>query len=526
MSGTAANIQINTSTGQGKLDQFLYQPLALKNRIQKLCMEHGCSFQNNELQGDKAKVTSIRNYILNSVKDKFSYAFLDKFKPCIPCANAYIQNLHNIRTLHPTQPSTVDITVNVDSSAVYINDQFLVIETEAPTSTGNPTARFRYCEKPGIRIIRSVELFMNNQLVTSYKRPDVVAYDKINVYENARHKWNSCIGQDNGLHANIYNEDFQFIITKNVKIGYQTYRSDQQGLVLHIPLLFWYNTCVGSSLQVSNLDRQAIRLRFTLAPQSEIVEGMVFSDDGDFTVPVDPLRIKKFSLYTNNIYVTDDTHQLLVERDFATLMRIRQSEHVILTERLFDEHIKFARWALEYLLVMAQPRTNAEISNANNFDIWDDFGRTDQICLPDVVVHNDPNGVADQVVIRTLTAYTHDKLFQNFYLKSQEEKITPEEWLPEAMGDYMPYKYSQNVQGGLATGKDTDGICLYSWSHKPGNLSLNSTLNFSKNREVRMQGSIVSDVDPDTHPVLVYICSYAVNIFLNEAGRGVRFIAS
>jgi hypothetical protein len=190
---------------------------------------------------------------------------------------------------------------------------------------GNPSytdTKYKYCNYPGIRLIKCVTLYVNGKKIDSYGPHEMLFYMNYELPADKRDAFKKCVGEDTGTTANYYNVDFEINQQFMVQNGYQTFKSYQPPLSLSIPLLFWFNKELSKSLPVlkqTNKNTQIVNqnyLEITLGDLTDIVQSAVYVDDPTKyptpfmnVLPTLPPTVKptlQVEVYSNNIFVNNE----------------------------------------------------------------------------------------------------------------------------------------------------------------------------------------------------------------------------
>lgn len=129
----------------------------------------------------------------------------------------------------------------------------VAIQLSAPTLTHNETVLANYptacwTDYPGERLLKKVSFEVNGNPLDSYTSDATVMHRKFLVQPNKLTGWKRCVGQQESIEATLNADESGTPDNHRVKLeivnGAQTPKdpSNQVGLNLLIPLLFWCNT--------------------------------------------------------------------------------------------------------------------------------------------------------------------------------------------------------------------------------------------------------------------------------------------
>ena len=116
----------------------------------------------------------------------------------------------------------------------FISDMVLHVKFKA---LGDPNAelldggtRYKYCDYPGMKLLKCVNFGANGNPIAYYDRNDVIMYNQFKIPENKRASWDKAMGQDRGVETELYQVDYETTRCSTIKYGAQTAKQYQKPL--------------------------------------------------------------------------------------------------------------------------------------------------------------------------------------------------------------------------------------------------------------------------------------------------------
>lgn len=407
-----------------------------------------------------------------------------------------------------------DIKFSLPKYGDFVHSQFVHIRISqfGDTTSGNT---YRYCNKPGIRLIENVSYKNNGNPLDSYNYRDVLFYDKFEVSSDKRLGWNRCIGEDNGTIASYWHPLQQVDQLATVKNGPQTRKSVQPALDLYLPLHFWFNKDASKSLPRIQTSALQHFIEMKLANIDNLVQCY---DSTGTKIPIPDLvksniRIEKCALYTNFIYVEEIVKEIYFNKITFQLITVHQSMY---KPDIFNEYDEISlqpavKYPIETMYWAFQPAEN------NTIDTWDKFCKLtlNDICIPAIVVPFPappppaPVGVK-QLVVRDMMFYEHEPVIDTFYIKSAGNSLVDES-PAKIFSNYHPYSGDVHNTGILA--QLDDCAYMYSWAVRPLDKVLTGFINTSIGRELYLGYKSREGLINTTNKVNFIFSTKAYNFF-------------
>jgi hypothetical protein len=304
----------------------------------------------------------------------------NSYKPFIATSSVYMKSMPEGAV---TWGSKVRIPLWLEGD--FIHDVILSVTIDPiGKPTDNPSylePKFKYCPMPGLRILESVDLYMNAKKLDSYTMMDAVFYYNFELPTHKREAFKASVGQETSKVAKVYNVDFELYQEYPIRNGYQTYKQYQPKMVLNIPLLFWFNKCLGKSLPIlkqTNKQDQLVNqnyIEIQLADIKKIVREAMYNDDPGENSMIPNLNSSvkpqiQVELITNNIFIDNEIRAFYLKNINRYLINLHNHYNRTIganeTSIRLNELIEMGM--TENLYVAVQPK-----SNKDSFDNWNKF---------------------------------------------------------------------------------------------------------------------------------------------------------
>lgn len=434
------------------------------------------------------------------------YFYLDScFKPMVPIGQDYVKEPSIGKAKFGT---TVKFTNSQNSD--FIHDQFIHVRISAIGSeTG--TTKYRYCPKPGLRLLKSVRLSSPDP-IDEYGPIEAMFYDKFLVGADKRKGWNRCIGEDNGVTGTLYHEDSQTNECTVIKAGAQTLKTYQPALDMFIPLLFWYNLNASKALPRNAFNALQTNIHVAIADLSKIVRAE--DENGNEVSLPSNVCIEKFELYTNSLF----TEQIISELYYKNM-----GFQLITLHRLFRQELSSS---IDSILLKGQLRFPVENlqfcfmpkENETSVDDWCEccYIQNNCICVP--VTLNRPAGApanqGRQLAVRCMHYKTKTAPIDTIEITSSSTDLIDER-PAKIFSHYFPWHYDERKS--LVKTPEDECAYMYSFGLFPYYEHLNGFINMSVGREMYLSYKS-SQIDID-NPAILYIMAHTYNFLLIENNK-------
>lgn len=533
MSTTGAKYVLANNGGQQGL--VLFDSERAKQLLRRIVVSNGGQLINQgnsavlKFPANEAEEASLRNRSITQFARSFFLPVAHEHMPTVNTANYFSRNeLVRTPSLQTSSQNVKFKLFDTADSSAHISDQFLYIETAAPVADSIPnipgalSPRYRYCAFPGIRLIRNITILINEAIVSTYSAEHVLWYMQNRLPLASRAAFYECVGQDVGVDCKYYHTDQQFDETLHIFRGYQTFREDQPGLKLAIPLIFFYNLATEAALQITNVDVQGIQIQVEFESVDKIVQGIIpyaESDTNGVSVPltISKLPISKCALYSRKIFFEGFIQEIYQSRNHLRSYRDYGVQRSTLVGGESSVEITM-KHAVESFAVGVQ-----SLATAQSFDDWWIFSYIDKQCFYAPIVFNNL-GVFDGLGARPFEAKYLIPYFENEWVSTSAEDINSTSTLPQLTRRYEPYSWSRKSCCDF-TSSERPTISEFSWALNPGRCQTSGSVNFSRNQTIRYNWTpnplCPEQASPAT-PLSLVMMTLNFNVLNNQNGAIVR----
>lgn len=392
----------------------------------------------------------------------------------------------------------------------FISEQAIRIKLSEliPTS---PEDSVRYADMVGHRLIKNVQLFINNKLVDEYDGELYNVHYDAHVPLNKKAAWRKCIGQSGTTKAETVQDPENNLLYEHRELsyGYQTIKHSQPEMELFIPLLFWFNSDKADSLYVSK--DMKIEIKVQLSPEKQLMTCVdVYSDiyNEKYQTP----RIVDMELYTNHIYFNPAVMALFHSRVNISLIRVnRMSMHMLDTNkgRIVLDNIKHL---VERLTIYARPKKNEDGIDSLNTWNKNSIQTLKRINIP--VIYQDPVTNQPQIGVNNIKYYESTPLFECVDVLNDTCSYFGED-------SHLFYSaYIPLISKGLECGDQDMYHMTYGYdinSHQPS-----GALDLTKQKLVFTYSSSLIE---DNSPVVLYVHARTINFLVHTGtSAGLRYL--
>lgn len=341
------------------------------------------------------------------------------YKPNVSVAFEYIKS-NTVGGLSMKASTTAKFDLS-NSPGDFIHDQVLHIKFK---SVGTPdpvnltdgsynasATRYRYCNFPGIKLLKKTSLKYNEEVIDYYTNRELLFHDKLRIPAEIRLSWNTLVGQQNPKVGTYYHTDQR--ITQNLSFsnGAQNPAPYQEELDLWIPLIFWYNLQIEASIMATSIVSINQCIEFEFEALNKIFQAL--NPAGEVIPFTGNLAVEKMELYTKNIFLDPEISDLFKNRASTSLIRVHKRG----VEELHQSRHSFAinkdfKFPLEYMYLGVQP-----VGNTDNFDTWNLFYNRIPVEVPiPATIINPTTWPILELVSRTATFYNKQYGLSNLEL--------------------------------------------------------------------------------------------------------------
>lgn len=353
----------------------------------------------------------------------------------------------------------------------------------------------------------------------------------------------------------------------SVVSGPQTPKAEQPALDLWIPLLFWFNKDprlavpsisipYGQRFINIEIEKQEnivftapgnLFLRLTVEQYTSADAGTkgtasaIAVSDVKRWVSLTPVlasgssvdttqKINLMELYTNNIFVNSEIHDIYIHRIGFTLIRVHRLQTTRVSESDKEVQLQQLKWPIETIYLGLRPAVNVSATNTNQYRDWHRLTKLDDHQI-DVTSSSSGDVMIDDTVAFNATSEKHKKLYAQELVEKVNFPVSTEtidsleikahgiplyhETKSQFFRDYMTYTFGgQNIITPEDPGAYMLNFCLY-----PGTYQPSGHINVSRAREfyLRYKSSYVNS----SNPADLIIVASAINFLLVSDGSAI-----
>lgn len=455
------------------------------------------------------------------------------FKPFVALGFEY----NKVNTQAGTAQLGSQVQFSIPQFGDFFNDMVLYVVLDAPTldagsNTGANAPTVRWCEYPGIRLLKKVSFDVNGNPLDSYTSDATLMHSKFKVQPNKRNAWKRCMGQEVPLDAYLNEDGTGAPDSHRIKLqvcnGAQTPKAAADSLTLLIPLLFWCNQDPRLAVPSVAIPYGQRFITIDLASAADMV-GLQNRGSGTGNTLTTP-NISQMSLYINNIFVNPEIHKIFIRRIGFSLIRVHRQQNITTSLSSQEILLQNLKWPIETLFIGMRP-----VLQKTSLGKWDKFtSLTDTNYKVSRVASIGSTFAGTTAVIATTgSAYavTITPTWSQAQASAQVSAKTLDTITVTAHGIYLynaipasffssytTYTYGgQNIQS-----DEDDGALMIPFNLYPGTYQPSSHVNISRAREfyISYVSSVIGTGSPVVSGELVVVGS-ALNFLLISDGSAV-----
>jgi len=481
---TIAQLKLNVLTA---LDDTTYT--TIKNNIDNLTDK-----LNNKIQ----QFSILSKPSFDQIRQSHFIFMNTQFKPFVECSFNYLKESINTK---PVFGSTVDIPIS--ASGDFLNDMVLHVQLSELTPL-EQNDKVRYADFLGHRLIKKIELIINNIKIDEYSGEFYNAYYNTFLSISKQKAWLDCIGQETPVEATLIqdpvNDDFKE--KKWICSGYQTLKARQSSVDLYIPLLFWFNINRKEML-LNNFPHGTIVIRISLEESTKLMTCLDVVNDlyhEGYNTPT----IDEFEIYTNHIYINSDVHDIFISRLGFTLIRTHIQINKILD--LNNDSVSLSselKYPIEDILIYARPNIN-EVG-IDSLNLW--YKNSIQVIrnIPVPVIYNSSG--AEQLGINNISYYDSSNIFDDFC-------ISVDNTSNHGVNKSQFYRSYIPLTSGKYINTNSNNIYYMPYNLYPKKFQPSGFINMTRSRHIYFDYS--SSLIQAFNPVNLYVHATAINFLVYD----------
>lgn len=416
------------------------------------------------------------------------------FRPFVTFAFEYHQTTATGTPTFAGVGATNTIQFSVEQFGEFFHDMVVQVQISATDTAG--TALVQWADDLGQLLFNQVNFRVNGTLLDNYSSETMNFYNKFFVTPNKRVGYNRLVGQANATQLKVFASDItaatntvngaQWATVDSVINGLQNAKPSHPAFNLWVPLLFWFN-CDSRisfpSISVPYGQRfieivipSLSTLLFPMANANLGITTSVLSTSGWNSVPA----ITAMNLFTNNIFVHKDIHEIYLKRVGFNMIRVHREQLININQPTGSFQMQNMKWPIETLYFGIRPQ-----SNFSHPVLWDKYyavqtagattpfqsGTYNVLALNSAGVLPTTASTAVQMYNQIDTFDTVTLTLQNIYIYNAMPKIF--------FNAYTPFTYgAQHINT-----PDDSGVAMVVFNLYPGAYQPSGYLNISRARE-------------------------------------------
>jgi hypothetical protein len=337
------------------------------------------------LNQKKSTYSNMINPSVDNIKETHEIFLNSQFKPWVESTFEYSKTSVNSK---PQFGESVEFTIPTNGN--FISDMVLHLKIGklCPESSED---KVRYANMLGHKMIKKVQLFINNNLIDEYSGEYYNAYYETTVTEDNKLAWLKCIGQEIGIVGEMIPDpvNSSFKESKTFYNGLQTLKNEQEEFELFIPLLFWFNIDKKCAL-LNNYGTGSVKVVITLEQDNQFIACLDTISEIYNEKYIKP-SILESELYTNHIFVSEEIQDIFISRIGFNLIRVHKYAEILLDKNIDNVSLlNYLKYPTEEIIIYARPKENE--NGIDSLNTWDKNFVLDIKYLKDCVVFKEDNG--------------------------------------------------------------------------------------------------------------------------------------
>lgn len=446
----------------------------------------------------KQKKSTYKNMInpsVDNIKETHEIFLNSQFKPWVESTFEYSKTSVNSK---PQFGESVEFTIPTNGN--FISDMVfhLKIGKLAPESSED---KVRYANMLGHKIIKKVQLFINNNLIDEYPGEYYNAYYETTVTEDNKLAWLKCIGQEIGIVGEMVPDpvNSSFKESKTFYNGLQTLKNEQEEFEIFIPLLFWFNIDKKCAL-LNNYGTGSVKVVITLEQDNQFIACLDTISEIYNEKYIKP-TILESELYTNHIFVSEEIQDIFISRIGFNLIRVHKYAEILLDKNMDNVSLlNYLKYPTEEIIIYARPKENE--NGIDSLNIWDKNFVLDIKYLKDCVVFREDNGDYS-IGINNYKIYEPKEIFTSIQLSFDDTSSYGQDH-PNFFSSYLPLVNNKSFSKG-------NGMYYFPYNMITREYNPSGYANLSKSKKI--QFSYESNLIEEKN-VKLYVHAVAINFLV------------
>jgi hypothetical protein len=353
-------------------------------------------------------------------------------------------------------------------------------------TVGQTSQQVRYCDFLGHKLFSRVAFEINGNEIDYYDSDLYNFHYNFFIHGSGKeHSWLRCVGQEVPEFASLTQQPLvdEYREQKWILSGPQTPKQTHANVDLWIPLMFWFNRDFRLMIPSVSIPYGQRYIKVTLATAADICGGIPTSD---FTTPSIPIC----ELWTNNIFVNPEIHNIFIKRIGFQMIRVHRYTRLPIISNINEIRLDQLKWPVETMYIGMKPNVNIP-----TMDDWWRFGNVTTTTIPYPVAIANPTAPPDYLITVGFANWKHQtKVLDSFSLQTRGIILYPN-LQSEFFNHYIPYNY-----GNIICAPIDPHVYMVTFNFYPGIYQPSGHYNMSNSREFFFvyQSSVISEEAPTT----------------------------
>lgn len=443
----------------------------------------------------KSTYNNMINPSINDIKETHEIFLNSQFKPWAESTFEYSRTSVNSK---PQFGESVEFTIPTYGN--FISDMVFHLKI-GKLSPESQEDKVRYANMLGHKIIKKVQMFINNNLIDEYSGEYYNAYYETTISEDKKLAWLKCIGQEIGIEGEMVADPLNssFKESKTFYNGLQTLKNEQGEFELFIPLLFWFNLDKKCAL-LNNYGNGSVKIVITLEQDNQFIACLDTISEIYNEKYIKP-SILESELYTNHIFVSEEIQDIFISRVGFNLIRVHKYAEILLDKNIDNVSLlNYLKYPTEEIIVYGRPKENE--NGIDSLNTWDKNFVLDIKYLKDCVVFREDNGDYS-IGINNFKIYEPKEIFTTIQLSFDGTSSYGQDH-PNFFSSYLPLVNNKSFS-------KNNGMYYFPYNMITREYNPSGYANLSKSKKI--QFSYESDLIEEKN-VKLYVHSVAINFLV------------
>jgi hypothetical protein len=464
----------------GKQEALLTSTAILNARLEKL-------YKENLEKGDYISPIEVIPTILDIERTHCIYV-KSQYKPFVAFAHDYFKtNAEGPCSRLDRDTRTIKFALR-SNNGDFIGDQVFKFRFDQ-IGSANSTLKYRYCDLPGLRLIKNIRLTTGKDIIDEYTTEGGLLYYKSMTDATKIKSLEELLGQEQEVDCESSSSESRQI-TK-YKNGLQTYKQIHVETDIWIPLFFDYSS-PERSLYMKNIGSNQLYIELDLAPSIDIIQSINTSGQ---IIELDSISISSAVMYTKNYYIDPSINALMKDSSNLSIIRVNRMHSEILTSNANSILLSKLKFPIEMFRFGFRPNINVN-NKTNGFSDWHKFSIVSRQQIGSTTlkqVCSDSSGPLFQLFATISNIITSSPSVDKIGLSMQDNglyELTEEKF-------YSMYRtyITPDMSGKNETGIYSISPAIYPFAFNPSGYINNST---ARDAVLKYEGKNITSSSPTT----------------------------